>query len=394
MKNEKIGFDAVIYGLYAVLIPFNMILNFTGSTINKQVGLVTGALLLLVCLMKHRTEITADVLIPELLFMIFVFLTMFWSVGQGSTQAGLITLVSLMFLFTAGTVRMFNPNEMRVISILMIVSCTIVPFMLVGNNAISVSRGTLVSSAGTADQNSLAANMVFACCIAFDLLMKQNTVKAKLPCIVAFSIILIGIITTGSRGSTLTLILVLVYYMLKIMPELRKKKSFWVIVIVALVGILILFNYMQNNMSQTLLQRFSISALKEDQGSGRAILWKNFLEIAFNDPIRLLFGYGYGASSSIYKMVYSSARVPHNVYIQMIVEVGLIGLSLFGYMLYRFWRVIKQGNSILAKALFLVILLEFMTLGFFDNKGTWNALLLCILLSLNNASGYEYDTCE
>lgn len=394
MKNERIGFDAVIYGLYAVLIPFNMILNFTGSTINKQVGMVTGVLLLLACLMKHRTEIKTDVLTPELLFVLYVFLTMFWSIDQGSTQAGLITLISLMFLFTAGTVRRFNRKETLVISILMIASCMIVPFMLEGNNAISVSRGTLVSSAGTADQNSLAANMVFSCCIAFDLIMKQNTVKAKLPCIVAFLIILIGIITTGSRGSTLTLILVLAYYILKIMPELRKKKSFWFIVIAVLAGAIALFNYIQNNMSQALLQRFSFSALKEDQGNGRAILWKDFLEIAFNDPIRLLFGYGYGASASVHKMVYSSARVPHNVYIQMIIEVGVIGFALFGYMLGKFWGIIRQGNSILGKALFFAVLLEFMTLGFFDNKGTWNVLLLCVLLSLNNISTSKCGTYE
>ena len=383
MGRKKIGIDVLIYSLYAVLIPFNMILNFTGSTINKQVGLMTGILLLLICLFQHRYILWAEAIVPELLFLGYIFLSCIWSINVESSISGFITLASLIFLYMAGILRRFNKKELLFIFGTMIVSCMIIPLLLTGNNAISISRGTLVSSAGTADQNSLAANMAFAACIAYAMLFSSRKIYLRILSGIAFFLIIAGIISTGSRGATLTIIIALIYYTIKTMPELKESKVFWIIVCVLVIGIFVFLNYVQNNMSEALLSRFSISSLREDQGSGRAILWENFLEIAFKNPVRLLFGYGYGASSSIYRRFFLSARVPHNVYIQMLVEVGIIGSVFFLYMLYSIWRILERGNSALAKALFFIVIFEFMTLGFLDNKGTWNVFLLSVLLALN-----------
>ena len=37
IKKEKIGLDAVVFAIYCAMAPLNMILNFTGATINKYV---------------------------------------------------------------------------------------------------------------------------------------------------------------------------------------------------------------------------------------------------------------------------------------------------------------------------------------------------------------------
>lgn len=388
MKKDKLGIDAIIYGVYVALIPFNMILNFTGSTINKQVGLVTGAIILLVCAFRKIYKVESSLLVPVLPIILWAASSCLWSVDSVKSNAAIITLLSMFSLYFAGILRKFNSKEEILILLCMIISCVIVPLFLVGNNAISVSRGTLVSSAGTADQNSLAANMVFAAILAFAYLLNSEKLIAKVCSGLAIFMIATGIITTGSRGATLTLVISLVYYILKSLPELKKSRFFWIGVIAVVIGVFALFNYIQNNMSSVLLNRFSVNAVRADKGTDRLILWRDFLEIFADDPLRSLIGYGYGASSTIHAQMFGSARVPHNVYIQMLVEMGLIGFTAFIYMIRRIWKQLCISDSYLAKSLFIAVLLDFLTLGFFDNKGAWNIFLMVLIISLNS----EYQT--
>lgn len=387
-KKEKINIDAIIYGAYAALIPFNMILNFTGSTINKSVGIVTGLVMLFIWMLRRKglTRRQLTLFGPELLFMLYAFMSMIWTVDFDRSLMLVITLGSLFFLFVSGILRSFNTREINFIGLCMVVSCMAIMFFLVGNNAISSSRGTLVSSAGTADQNSLAANMALSGIWAFSILFEKSKGKTyRIFNLLALIMIVLGIVTTGSRGSILAIVGAMFYYVARKMPQLIKKKSFLLIVAVAIIAVYGVVDYISNNMSDVLLRRFSIEALVADGGSGRSEIWRNYWTIFTTNPIRSLVGYGYGAGAGIYSRFYGLGRVPHNVYLQMLVECGVVGFILFIYMLFRIWKVLWRSNLYLAQSMFLIVIVEFLTIGFLDNKGTWNVFMLALLMTENTA---------
>ena len=56
--------------------------------------------------------------------------------------------------------------------------------------------------------------------------------------------------------------------------------------------------------------------------SGRSVIWASYWNSIMENPFRLLFGYGIGAD-------YLNGYASHNIYIESIYKIGLIGFSLF-----------------------------------------------------------------
>jgi O-antigen ligase len=77
----------------------------------------------------------------------------------------------------------------------------------------------------------------------------------------------------------------------------------------------------------SLFKRFSLlfSGDSARATAGRTTIWSNYIKLSTN-PI---FGSGVGSATSLYNSVFGASTPPHNIFILLFIETGLIGLFLF-----------------------------------------------------------------
>ena len=144
------------------------------------------------------------------------------------------------------------------------------------------------------------------------------------------------ILGASSRGAQIALILQLVVMNSKAI--MRPK------VLIAL-GCLILSIWFL--MPEEQKQRFE--RIGEDQTSQQRILyWENGLEMIEHNPI---LGVGYFNFAPYYQKYYSEdilfkrAELPHNIFIQVGTDVGLLGLTVFSAMIFLAWRMARNFKA-------------------------------------------------
>jgi len=113
----------------------------------------------------------------------------------------------------------------------------------------------------------------------------------------------------------------------------------------------------------------------------RITIWKNALILFPNHP---LLGYGYGTFSEVIAPLYGRVQAAHNVLIQMLVEVGIIGALLFlGCSIALLIMIVKFDTA--NKTLFLVLsgiwFTGLLTQNYIIVKPTW--LLISLIFSLH-----------
>lgn len=388
---EKIGIDALVYGIYAALIPFNMIMNFTGSTINKQIGIISAGFMILYLFLKKRYRYLKNINWALAFFITYCIISTLWSVNLSVTLSSLVTLISLVLIYALGKMREFNVKEINIIILLMTIFSMIIPFYLGINLDISYSRMTLSNETGSADQNGLASNMAFVAILAFDFLFTTKNRLVKIFYAIATGLILIGIFLTGSRGALLGLFVATLFYLLKMFPDLRKNKTFWKAIVILIIGTVGIYFYLRNNLSDSIINRFSVSDVVASGGSGRLEVWANICKILLDNPLRAIFGYGFGTQKLVYGEVYGLQSASHNVFLQLLMDVGLVGVGAFVISFVYFWKWAAKKYSYVSSALWIVLLFTFLTLTFTTNKGAWNVFLMIYTMSLNQQNLHLKD---
>jgi len=120
---------------------------------------------------------------------------------------------------------------------------------------------------------------------------------------------------------------------------------------------------------QTLNLRFDLNRLTYDKGAGRLIIWQDYLRY-WKDYV--VTGVGLERSMTVLTNRCTRYQVPHNVYIQLLVEFGLPGLLLFLAAIVTFFRRLR---NIPGKYPFMAILTAWLVSSFFlgtlESRDTW-----------------------
>lgn len=390
--KERINLDALIYGVYAAIIPMNMIMNFSGAaTVNKQLGMIAAAVMILFILFQRKMRYLKNPNWGFIVFALYTVLSSAWSISFSETISALTTLLSLVLIYLVGKMREFNSKEVWVVVVLMIAAAAMMPFFLGVNTAVSYSRGTLMNENGAADHNGLACNLAFCAILALNGYFISEKKVVKYAFAVATGLIVIAVFMTGSRGALAGLGIAIVYYLLKAFPELRSRHSVWGTVILVTVAVVALFYYLENNLSAAILRRLSLGTILYDRGSGRLDTWKNIFHILWDNPIRALVGWGYGTQKTVLANYYGVGHASHNAFLQMWIDVGLVGMIAFLVGMIKFWKEALQKRVNVVNALWIALFVTLMTLTFGTNKGAWNVFLLMYLYTINTR---VYDTDE
>lgn len=318
-------------GVFISLVPFDDVLALqsggSGLTLTSLIGLVTLFVSVGTFLAFRRLRLPLSPAIAWFAFLAWEACTILWSVDRDAGIRRLPTMISLFAFYLVMTCCPFSEKEIsRVARFAIFGGCAAAAITLyefrsgIFYHNLNM-RGSLVFGDRQTDPNILAASLL----LPLSLVVGEFLGAAKLHTKVLLSfcalLIVSGIFSTGSRGALLAIGVILVFY-------LRKLGINWrVLAPMTLLGGALMFA------PAFLLQRVEES--QSTGGAGRVYVWQTGLA-ALKDYF--LAGAGLDNFPVIYNDYASHAahfaglnRAPHNIFLQIAVESGIIGVFLFGW---------------------------------------------------------------
>jgi len=179
-------------------------------------------------------------------------------------------------------------------------------------------------------------------------LLIRNKPADSISYIFILSIILLTIILSGSRGPLVSIILGSIFYAI-----LYERKHYMKIIIYASIAIgtiiLILF-LLPENLTQRFFDVSQGSVIITQQGvkristiATRFEFWSMSLNTWISSIVNFVFGLGSGGFSSLF--IWRDWRwYPHNIFFEIIVELGFIGLTILSLFITKTYKLISQGQ--------------------------------------------------
>ena len=181
------------------------------------------------------------------------------------------------------------------------------------------------------DPNYLCAYFLFGISVALNTALDSKILKQKLVAVAELVIYTYIIIGSGSRGGLFAVLVcaLIVFFSYEQGHNILKSISKKVAMIIVISSVAFVAS---SFISGEILQRFALETLIESNGTGRFGLWRDALN-AFSDSgiLRQLFGYGTASARAItWIFPFERHNVFHNIFIEVLLEIGVIGLIAYG----------------------------------------------------------------
>lgn len=348
-KSTTTLFDILLY-TYVVLLPIGTGLAGIIGSISLMNYISIGIMLcgIASCITRRVVIINRNV-VSTLLYYMYTVLSVLWS-PSASLNWYVMTNAANFVLLLVLNLHEWKEGEIESINRCVLISQLVVLYAVAINISSLFSYRlsiTIVSTIGTSD---------FACglCLIIALWMRvASTTNNPLWRVISFVAIAVDaaiIIMAGSRGA-LVMVTAMVLVWLFLGSYSRKTK--FAITVAALVALFILSNYFMDLMPSTITNRLTLSAIQSSRGSGRFNIWRLAWEtFVHSDIIKMTFGYGF--DSFLHAISYGSHGghqdlLAHNVFVQTMIEGGIVGLVLLTRMMITQIRVAWKANDNMMK---------------------------------------------
>ena len=335
-----------ILAFYIALMPVSTALAdlFIGPSILTVIAGLYIIVSLAEIVISRKIEVNRA-LIPVYAYFLFTLLSSLWNVyfdadwyfGQFAITTAIVFCIS---------VRRVSDKEIKLFTAAMYLSILIGVIGTLMNLPRPGKRLVIILSS-VMDPNDFACGLAIVVSLCLVELMNKRRIIINVLCVGAVGII---ILMSGSRGGLLTLGCIVMVWLFNLKGPIRMK----ILLAVIAMGAVVLF-CAENGIGPKILYRFSISRLIEDGGAGRVHIWKAGIRKFFSsDPLHVLFGYGHGGYAYSVRYVaigHDDAYIAHNMFINALIEGGIVGLSLMvtGFAaLYRYAAKHKNLFGILA----------------------------------------------
>jgi O-antigen ligase len=171
-------------------------------------------------------------------------------------------------------------------------------------------------------------------------------IAARLLLLLVFSLAIATVIVTGSRASLLALVGIGIYYILQSKHKILVFACFVALLCAAWIGMPA--EYQQRYLSPA---RYAQGEELDASNELRVWVWKAGWRMFLDHPV---LGVGAGQFRTAYGTVYSGREhgpwmQPHNLLIQVVCELGLVGLGVFAYFVTQIvksiWSVLQLKNE-------------------------------------------------
>jgi len=387
------------FSVYAALLPFDSVLGFgTMGTFTRFLGIATIIAFILNRLIVAQGRILKPPLVvwSWAMFLLLSSLSSLWAMSSENTFRGLFTLTGLFLIYLCVGLYPIKKKEVEFLKSLIIFSgfaaaiFSLVLYIYYGVTFGNSGRASLVfGEERRVDPNHFAASLVLPLIFALEQMLRPNVFQKR----VAFAstlVILLAILATGSRGGILGTTVAMLFFLGRMRKNLSKRS---VIVAGIAIGLFITMLALMF-LPQDVIARFNFNVILTSEGAGRFSIWKIGLAAFLDNP---LLGYGYENFPYAYDLFYSRVlirydpglhRPAHNIFLQVFVELGIVGGVLLIAVFWQHWRLVRRfSNRELAlrasEAMLLGLFVASLTLGTLNQKYFW--LAFSLILALINA---------
>jgi O-antigen ligase len=373
------------FTLYVTIVPFDNLLNTSAfGTVTRLLAILCGASIVL-WLIRTRRAIMPD---RSVLFWGAVWLwsaiSLIWAIDPTFGYVPLLTFAQLLVLYFAVSLVPIDRRTLRIVVAGIIFGSVIAAgygAYLFGHGMDTLNnRLFLENDNNIVDPNQFAAALVLPIAFALTGLMRARTGRARVIYCIALLAMGAGIAVSGSRGGMLAVAVVLVYITLRARTNLLASGVALALLTSALA------------LNSDIGSRLATAA--PSGGAGRVDIWRVGL-VAFRE--HLWIGAGYSNFSLAYDNAFITVferyythwhRAPHNILLQVGVELGIIGLLIFvaaWFVQFRALRTIKRtyplyGARIAAEGALIGLFVAGMFLDTMNFKYQWLAFMLVMLI--------------
>ena len=251
-----------------------------------------------------------------------------------SSAWGKFSSLALLFLLLASSCFFEYSNEdIEKLKKALIWSSRIsVVLCLMFNNYVE-GRMYFRNGAFSEDPNYFCAYLSFGVIYTIEQLISDKQIRYKTTNLIELAIYFTIALLTGSRGGTIALLFGAILYILFSNRNIVNIKTLFMIATIAIVlyiGVSFL--------SENILSRFTIQDVIATRGTGRFDIWaKAFTMFGKSNIFRKLFGQGIGNTVTAWSHYgFYEAHVCHNMFIESLIEIGIIGLLTYVSMVFAF----------------------------------------------------------
>lgn len=351
VEHQKRHWYSYLLAAYLLVMPVNT--GFTGIvgdvSISNYIAIIFIALGL-INLLQSKIITVSKLAMPIYIYFIFTLISIIWSNGSSGTWY-IATYIMNAGVVLIGGLLTYNQAEIRLIesaTLLGVFFALYAAYLSLGS--LSIYGRLMITFGRSIDPNQFACDLFPIIALSFCKFYQGN--KRKWVYILIFSSTVIITLMTGSRGAILGIIGMGIAFLLLNRENIGKRVFYTLLLL--LVMLFVLYTA-ADALPRDLMQRFAISNVLNSTGSGRYRIWINAIStFKSSNIIRMLIGYGYGSFSEATKILnaYGSYYYAHNMFVQTLIEGGIVGIILLINMLKKLF---KMAN--LSKNLFPVILL-------------------------------------
>ena len=335
-------------GIYAFLIPFESLMAYghgqNATTINWLVGAASGMALLAKGVATKRLSWPGRPALWWSLFLAWAVLSTLWALQPAAAMHLLPTVVSVALLYLVAVSWKITKREFKVLTAWMVLGGCIAAGFTAYEFTQGITWSSFLGSSGRAslvvggrevNPNSLATDLLLPFSFAVSLFFSARRWPQALLGIGATGIIASAVYLTMSRTSLLGLAVVICVYLVRVRLQRRTLAIASILVLVALA------------MPAAFFSRVSESLA--DRGSGRLDIWSVGLVMVKHYGVTGVglanFQVAYTNFAGHASRFFGYGRGAHNMYLEVAVEFGVVGMILLLAALVSNLRVLWQAQT-------------------------------------------------
>lgn len=376
-KQHKMRLRIYILSLYLLIMPIDATLgNLFGpiSIINYLTILYVA--LRLITLLRERIKISSLVKCKmPFIYFIYFMVSISWSITKYLSSWYIFSLIGSFMMFLFSVIDTYSNDEYMFLKRSVVYSGVVVIIISFLNLDLNSRTRFVINIGRYMDPNYFSTGFILITAILVDNILKNRYKRASTTILILLIII---VLMTGSRGGLLANIAVIftliVFYRENNLKKVGKLLS-------GLIVFGTIFYFMQDLTPDWVLNRFAINNLLSGGGSGRFKIWSVNLSYYGNmSLLRLLFGNGFSTFSYISSKTLGIPKVAHSIYIQSLLEGGIVGLLITITLIIVAMRYSWKNNKYVFAAL-MGATIGGITLDIHISRFFWNILFFSTLPS-------------
>lgn len=360
--------------IYIICLPLNaMNIGLFGSALKVFAILPVG-----IAFLGSAKFKISEVLKTQFIFTVFAAFSVLWSVAVNDSISRVVSYVLLFTLLLSGSAFIYSQKDIHKLKLALAWSSRLSALVMLVFAEFYNGRFRLMGIIKE-DPNYLCAYFAFGVVFSLGVLTDKAKLSKKIFAVVELAVYLYLILISGSRGGLLAVASGVVAYLISY-GDRKSKHIAGRMVILTVIGFAAVL--MVESLPEYLRLRFTIANVVENGGSGRTQIWRQAIDLFYNANVfRQLFGYGTASVIWCFEHYnYSKLNVVHNMFLETLDELGVIGLCLYSTAIFSFIKTAFKDKDKFAFAVIFCMLIMSLSTSIYTFKPYFNIMLFIVIL--------------